>query len=341
MKTIKIGAVETLLLLASVATVVSAYHLLQLGDVSLKEWILNAVGRDRLSYFVFFLTSAALILAVGAVYIKWRIGCLDFSTSGMEERASGFVAQIFRFRFMLAGGIGWGVLFSSFPFLFSVYEKIPDLQIWLSIFLFSLNLITGAVLVALIFLLRQSWELATLDTKITLYSRSTLFSTDYTALLRTVTLIAAVHILLALISVAFSTFPTQWLLIFALFSISILLIIYFVPQIPVKRRLESEKIDLVNRIGAQKKQILESDLTPEALKHLGELNALEEKVGSVSTSLSLRDDALVKWSAWLTGLLPYVASLLAVLGESSKDNAFVQALSQLLPVLRVFFGIPE
>lgn len=361
------GPVEWLLLLAVLATVLTAFLCIHLGAEAVKEKILIAADKDKLDYFVLFLLWAAVVLAVGAIYIKWRIGRLDFSNSGIGKESFHLAARIFRFRCMLIGGGGWGLLFASFPFIFNIYGDTPDLPVrlsgfsvsvylpngmsdlsfsahlheGLSVFLFSINMITGAVLMAMIALLRQSWQLAQLDKTITLFSRSTPLSTDYTALLRTMTLIAAAHILLVLISVSFSRFPTPWLLVFAIFSISILLAIYYLPQMPVKRRLEAEKIELLELVGSAKKQILYSKLTPEALDHLGKLNALEEKVGGLSTSLSQRDDAWVKWSAWVIGLLPYVGSLLAALGASSNESTFVKALSDLLPVLKVLFGIPD
>jgi len=328
----RVGAVEWLFLAAAVATTLIAFLCFYLGA---------AANNAKIYYFVLFLLWSALLLAFGAIFIKWRIGLLDFSRSGINKKASDLAGEVFQFRGMLIGGVCWGLLFASFPFLFGSYGKTPALQLGLAIFLFSLNLITGATLVALIALLRRSWQLAELSTTITLFSRSTRLSTDYIALLRTVTMIAAAHILLVLVSVSFSPFPTPWLLIFSIFSISILLVIYFVPQIPLKRRLEAEKIELMERIGSAKTQILHSELTPPALEHLGKLNALEEKVGNASTSLSRRDDNWVKWSALLTGFLPYVGIMLTALGASSKDNAFVKTLSDMLPVLRVLFEIPD
>ena len=197
-----------------------------------------------------------------------------------------------------------------------------------------------AALAAIIVFLRQSWLLARQDKKVTLYSRSTMLSADYTALLRTLTLIAAAHILLVLISIAFSPFPTPWLLSFTVFSIAVLLTIYFVPQLPIKRRLQAEKRELLARIGSAKKQILYSELTPQALEHLAKLSALEDKVSKVSTSLSQRDDAWVKWSTLAIGLLPYAGTLLAALGASAENNPFVKTLSEFLPVLKLVFGFP-
>ena len=335
------GKVEWLLFLAALATLLTALLCVWLAKGSVPE--LSASDRQGLHYFLLFLTSAALLLAIGAIYIKWRICRMDFSSGGVKVQPAELVARMFRFQCMLIGGIFWGLLFGSFPFIFDIYREPVDLlqlRIGVSAFLFSLNMITGAALAAIIVFLRQSWMLAQQDKKVTLYSRSTMLSADYTALLRTLTLIAAAHILLVLISIAFSPFPTPWLLSFTVFSITVLLTIYFVPQLPVKRRLQAEKRELLARIGSAKKRILYSELTPQALEHLAKLSALEEKVSKVSTSLSQRDDAWVKWSALAIGLLPYVGTLLAALGASSESNPFVKTLSEFLPVLKLVFGFP-
>ncbi len=210
---------------------------------------------------------------------------------------------------MATCGLAYGILLGSAPLIVGVYENNWRLRGWLMAFLFCANLITGAALYTLVMTLRQCWHLAKrLD--ITFFRRTTKAVQEYSRILTVITVSGAVYIGLCQMSAIFSHFGGLWVCGYAMFAIGLYICMYYLPQMPIRRRLAAERDEVLLHINEAKARLLQQEVNPIMLNELARIHDTEDRVMKMGVGLSATNASLVELAAVIAGIIPLVSALI-------------------------------
>ena len=316
---------ERLLLLLSVPSTVSGvlYAAAEYG----------ITGRVKDVAFVILLVLATVFIAVAVIYLRRLLirsgvllfrGALPIDQSEQlqpsrfsrwrrgVEGPGDLLNLIFDRWTMAICALIYGVLLGATPLILSVHSSDRQLQLLLILFMFCSNAVTGAVLYSIITLLRQSWHLAKrLDVK--LFEKRTDSMRSYSSLLASVSIIAAIYIGLCQASIVFSFFSGPWVFAYAFFAFFVFLAIFYVPQIPIRRRLAEERDAALAIVERARTRHFSAELTPHDIDELVKLSEIVTRVLRTNLGLGSTDAWLVTLVGVFSVMLPYVSSLIKVL----------------------------
>ena len=164
--------------------------------------------------------------------------------------------NIFNRPAMAMAAVVYGTLIASSAWWLGVHKGNLLLQVFLAIFLFASNAVTGALFYSIIAMLRQSWSLAKrLD--ITLFDRHSKASKSYTSLLANISITAALYIGLCQASVLFSPFSGMWVYVYGAFAALVFIAIYYLPQVPIRSRLAKEREEVLFKLDQRRVPVLD------------------------------------------------------------------------------------
>ena len=150
------------------------------------QWVINRKIQDF--KFVIILITANILLIQGLIYIsryvsKNSINFFKFTlktedTGKIEKESSDFLNKIFNYKFMTISGFAYGSLVAFAPVVIkSVWLNNNSLKILLSVFLFTINFVTGVSVYSLIVFFIHSIKLGTI-VKVELWNRENI-STNF------------------------------------------------------------------------------------------------------------------------------------------------------------------
>lgn len=203
------------------------------------------------SVFISMLVGATVLLLFGlkysSIYLQNKgkdfysfIISTDDPEKVLKDHQSFFRSTINTSR-MTVSGIVYGIIVGSSPFLLNLWGNIPQNRIYLSIFLFLVNYITGLAFYSLIMFYLHSFRLGE-KIKIDLWrvdNPSTRFLLGAT---RRISLLSSLYVSLCLSSILFSLFPiTELIIAYSIFACLILLSSLIIPSYPVMDKLKKAK----------------------------------------------------------------------------------------------------
>lgn len=316
---------ERLLLLISLPAV--------LGGASYALVEHYVVGEIKDVLFIVLLSFATIFLALGTRYLRRRLcnsAVLLFEKAnkhGRPDPASpvrhgglAFYWQAWRFgvdgpgellelvfdrRMMVISGLAYGALLGSAPLVLGIHEGSPWPRAFLMVFMFCANAVTGAAFYSVIIVLRQSWHLAKhLD--VTFFERRSKTVSQYSRLLAAISVIGAVYIGLCQASVVFSFFSGPWVYGYAVFAIAVFIGVYYIPQIPIRKRLAEERDVVLENLDRARTRLLHQEVTPDSLDQLTKIAETESSILAMGLGLSAKNASIVQFSAIASALLPYL-----------------------------------
>lgn len=313
---------ERLLLFSSLPSVLagSAY--------AATEYFLTNAIKDRV--FIILLAFATVFITLGTVYLRrllTRTAVILFRNASpidvvaRSSRLSGWrlpadgpgdlLDLIFHRRAMLICALAYGSLFGASPIILGLHFSDTRVQVMLMAFMFCSNAVTGAVLYSAVTLLKQSWHLAK-RLEIRLFdSRDAVRA--HAALLARLSIVTALYIGLCQASVVFSPFSGPWVFAYAFLAFFIFLAIYFIPQIPIYRRLSEERDTALSTIDRARSKLFSTELTPQAVDELYKLNDIETKLFGAGLGFLTKDTWLVTAASVISLSLPHISSAAKIL----------------------------
>jgi hypothetical protein len=312
------------------------YLLMAAAVMTLTAWNYARLQRSELGFvddkaFIFFLVAAGWVLSLGVLYIRLRMGAvvsaLEIHDSDRprtpEESASevevGLIAswrreartltalehRVFRFNAMLAAGVVYGLIFASFPYFLEFWPGQRGINFSLSLFLFATNFISGSALFCLVVVLRETWHWAN-RMDVSIFDRNAPRNRVYSDFLRNVAVITASHSLLAFLAVMSSSIATFWVVLFSGYAILVSIGAYFIPQLPLRRKLQAAKDDAIAKLAVAKADLFDISLSVEQLERWDRLEIMETQVRKIHPRIGDRSARAVKISALTAGLIPIV-----------------------------------
>lgn len=307
---------ERLLLFSSLPSVLAG------GAYAATEYFITNAIKDRV--FIILLAFATVFVTLGTIYLRrllTRTAVILFRNAAPISAARSshlsrwrlaadgpgeLLDLVFHRRAMLVCALAYGTLLGASPIILGTHFPDIRVQVLLMAFMFCSNAVTGAVLYSAITLLKQSWHLAK-RLEIRLFdSRDAVRA--HAALLARLSIVTALYIGLCQASVVFSPFSGPWVFAYAFFAFFIFLAIYFVPQVPIFRRLSEERDIALSKIDRARSTLFSTELTPQAVDELHKLNDIEAKLSSISLGFLTRDTWLVTAAGVVSFSLPYISS---------------------------------
>lgn len=222
------------------------------------------------------------------------------------QTAAQFLRLVFDRKAMCCCAIVYGTLIGSAPLLLRLHPDHILLRVLLAIFLFTANAIAGAALYALVMVLRQMWHFAQ-HIEITFFVRTTPAVRAYSGMLTTIAVIGAIYISLCQVSAAFSDFGGVWVIGYALFSIVLYIMMYYVPQIPIRQRLVAERDVVLNQINVVKGRLIQGEMNSQSIDDLATIHETEDRILRMGLGLSRTNASFVQLIAVLSGLIPIIS----------------------------------
>lgn len=233
------------------------------------------------------------------------------------QKHSEFIAAIINFKRLTVSGLLYGAGIASSPFLLGVWKGESVLRWSLGAFLFSVNFITGVAFAGLLAFFIHAVKLSK-SVKVDLMkieNPSTRFLFDST---RKISVIAAIYIAMSLSSIVFSVLPFgNLVLIYAIFSMAILVATVIVPLYPVMQRMKEAKEKCLYEIDCKLNEAfhnaleeIKTDNPPESLNKFDYLYRIRENIASI-TVLPFRSKSLTAVvSVVLVSLIPVVVQVI-------------------------------
>jgi hypothetical protein len=227
------------------------------------------------SLFIGLLFGGSFILLFGIkwiqVFFKEKIvlfyNNLD-KNEKLEKNDFGLLTKkIFKNPLALVCGVGYGLGVGYVPFLLNIWDDSLTLQLFLSIFLFIVNFLTGTSLFSLImlfvFLYKTSNYLS-----ISLYDRNNPASNFVADLSKRASIIASFYIAFSITSIYFSELPINSMTIsYSIFAGIVILTAYIVPMIPIRNKIQIQKISILNEISSLLQNELNQLISNAKLEH--------------------------------------------------------------------------
>jgi pimeloyl-ACP methyl ester carboxylesterase len=239
---------------------------------------------------------ALLDLATGVLIFGERIARSHMITGGLaffeHTNVATDIEQVFQnhqelFRATwssearIVGGVLYGLVIGVASYIISKESGYPRLAVWLTLFLFSVNYVTGSTLVSLFQFLRRSPGLVSL-LRVNLWNLENP-TTRY--LIETSFLIGAVgfvYVSLSFTAIIFSRLNLNLLVAFyGAFALSVLSTGVFFPYIPIVRQASQQKMILLERLSA----IIDTHLHSRTVWH----EAIEQNAGKIDQLIAIRN----------------------------------------------------
>jgi len=279
-----------LLLIAPVIISGLAYVILQ--------WSLTGQIVDTL--FVGLLFGASVILVFGIYMLGSHLIMKSpaFFLAAFEDQKkmdaakihADFLQLIFDTKKMTITGILYGLLLAGSPIVLELWSENGILLFNLSIFLFFVNFITGAALYSLVRFIEKMYRI-TPFIHIDLWQANSDKTDFLLGMTRKMTVIASIYISLCMISILFSKFPINVMILsYAAFSGLIFLTILIVTPAPVMKKLKQAKMEALTELDLRIQELFsvgskENDQlgNSEELTKLRNLFELREKIEQMNT----------------------------------------------------------
>jgi hypothetical protein len=201
-----------------------------------------------------------------------------------------FISIIFDTKLMAICGIVYGLIVAGAPLVLGLWDDHLLLQLNLSIFLFFVNLITGAAIYSLVRFIEKMYRI-TPAIHIDLW-QSNSDKTDFLlGMTRKMTVLASIYISLSMMSLMFSVFPLHPLVIsYAIFAGLLFVAVLLVSPAPVVSKLKKAKMTALSELDTRINQIFSTSAdshkqldNSEDLIKLRNLFELREKIESMNT----------------------------------------------------------
>lgn len=281
------------------------------------QWSYTNVIKDSL--FIGLLLGATLLLLQAMRYlyifvVNNNMSFFSFSMEGEEyekvvSAANKLCGSIFNTKSMIISGLLYGSAVGSAVFLMDIWTEETSLRILLFLFLFIINFVTGIGFYGLIMFFLQSWKISRI-VKVNLWQRqnpSTLFLRKIT---HTTAIIASIYICMCMASILFSVIPFGSLTIgYSVFAGIIIIACLIVPEIPIRRKIATEKRETIMDINSQ--------LQIEFKKALNEAKNSQKGIDltKIDSLISLRQK-IEKISVWPFGLRTVVTAVSVIVVTS-------------------------
>lgn len=292
------------------------------------------------SRFIIFLVLAAWLQVLGTLYIRMRVinahpkfpapkktsepfdgtlkGLWHFVLNGADSKQD-LLNRLFAFQPMLLCGLGYGVFMAMLAFfLVDGYSGIEPARVGLGVFVFTVNLITGAVLYSLSLLLCQAWHWADqMDGDI--FHRNSEQNGHHSKLLRSLNVIVAADIALVLTCMQYSLFNKQQIYQFSAYSVLILLAIFHVPRIPLKKKIQEDKDRVLRQLAEAKSMLFQTKPQADNFEEWERLENIEAKVTTIKPKFGEVDARIAKYASFLGPVLPITPMAFANMLTSESD----------------------
>ncbi len=248
------------------------------------QWFFTKNIKDSTFIILLFCANAFLLwglLNIGKYVLKNSFEFFKFILIGKEIKekrnmSDRFLKEIFNLKLMCISGVIYGSLIGLAPKVLGSWEGNKILLILLSIFLFSINFITGFSLYSLITYFVYSIRLGRL-VKVGLWYRENISIIFLRNIAYEVAIIGSIYISVCITSIIFAkVLPMGKLIIgYCSFSAIIMISMFLIPEIPIRKKLFLEKkkaLDEMNyRIQKEHNSFLD--------KNIEEINIIEfEKI---------------------------------------------------------------
>lgn len=232
--------------------------------------------------------------------------------TNIQFTAHTFMKEIFDGKKSFFIGIIFGMVFLVMVILLSPWKDLTPLNYALAVFLFVANILTGMALFSLAIYFKYSFLIGS-NIKVDLWDRSGAAISSLIDTNQYIVLAVAFSSCVAIISILFSIFELDFsIFVFTLFSVSIIILTYVVPLMPITTQL-----------WAKKKLVIEE---------LGEV--MQQEYNRVIT-IAKNENSTLDTSRFdsLTALLKTIKSIKAFppIGEHSVNTAILATLLTMLP----------
>lgn len=225
----------------------------------IQQWITTNDIID--SFFVGLLLGATLLLLQGIHYMHAFVlkDILSFfipikseiDYKEMTQIAKEFIRSIFNNAYMTLSGCVYGLIISLAVYSLNVWQQHQSLNIFLSLFIFTINFVTGLGFYGLIVFFKKSVMLSKII-KVDLWQTenpSTVFLRKLTV--RTA-MLASFYICICIGSIYFSILPLGSLTIgYSIFSGVIIVIAFILPEIPILKKVAESRSKVLAELNNQ------------------------------------------------------------------------------------------
>lgn len=213
------------------------------------QWTNTSEIRD--SVFISMLIGATILLLIGlkyqSLYLQNKgkdfysfVIATDNPEKALKDHQS-FFSSTMNTRRMTISGIIYGAAIGSSPFLLNLWEPFVYNKIFLSLFLFIVNFITGLAFYSLIMFYFHSFKLGDMI-KVDLWNVDNPSTRFLLGATRRISVLSSFYVSICLSSILFSVFPISSLVItYSIFACLILLSSLIIPSYPVFHKLKAAK----------------------------------------------------------------------------------------------------
>lgn len=298
----------------------------------------STVGRMADPLFVTILLGSTAILLAGERYTQKHLfekGLEFFSYSLNQEVGHAVIEKhrilaqhLFQSKYRIATGVGYGVVVAGSPVVLRVWANAPELQLALCTFLFFVNYITGTVMYSLArFVIDSKW--LSQQIKVDVWNSRNPSSEFYIRSILNIGLIASTYVSISMTSILFSKFDrTAIVLLYIVFSFSVLVVVLVYPYIPIVRRMLSVKRELRDRIGHRLHSLTENALRTPAAKEADEV--LEEMRRLLELRKAVEEVSLLPFrsvTVWAVAVMAFIFSHPLILEWLLGAHLFMNALN--------------
>ena len=260
------------------------------------QWYRTGTMEDALFVGLLFGASIILVLGIAALGRHLIKKGLPFLLTALDDSRKPeainmhkkMCDNILGNRETILAGAGYGVLVAMAPWVMEIWQEDPILRSLLSLFLFFVNFITGLALYSLVRFMEQTHRLIP-DIHIDVWQCNSGKTEFIIGLTRKMVLLASIYISLSMVSLLFSKFSLDAVIVgYALFAALVFISVLVISPAPVVRKLKNAKSEALNELDVRIQQLfnhsddggLDND---EQISKLKNLLDLREKIEEMNT----------------------------------------------------------
>jgi hypothetical protein len=267
------------------------------------EWTCTGHIQDGL--FIGLLLGATLLLLQGmrAIFRYVVNNIIAFFAFALEKknyeeisaRSKVYCHDIFNSRNMILSGILYGLVVGSSIFFMNIWKEEGLLKIFLFLFLFIINFVTGIGFYGMVKFFVNSWKIGKF-VKVDLWQRVNPTMSFFQRVKRDTALIAIAYISICISSIFFSGLRYESLSIgYSIFAGIVVLLVFVLPEIPIRKKIMFSKKKALAAINNQ--------LQSEFQQALDEAKSADKEIDlSKIERLIILREKIHKISAWPFGL---------------------------------------
>lgn len=262
------------------------------------QWSLTGQIVDTL--FVGLLFGASVILVFGIYMLGSHLIMKSpaFFLAAFEDQKkmdaakihAEFLHLIFDAKKMTITGVLYGLFLAGSPVVLQLWPDNGILLVSLSIFMFFVNFITGAALYSLVRFIEKMYRI-TPSIQIDLWQANSGKTDFLLGMTRKLTVLASIYISLSMMSILFSKFPLNSLIVgYAIFSGVVFITVLVVTPAPIMRKLKQAKIDTLGELDNRIHELFKASGSKnrqldniEDLSKLRNLFELRDKIEQMNT----------------------------------------------------------